>query len=711
MRRAWPWHRLVWTALFLLCFAGPALALEGQSAQAPVNIEADSISYIQENDVYQASGHVTINFSGGTLQADSVSLERGANIATAEGRVVVRTDGDVLQGDKVVFDVTTNTGVIYAGKMFMSQNHFYLTGDRIEKLGEATYHIQSVSLTTCDGETPDWRIVARELNVTVDGYGTMKDGKFLARDMPLLYLPYFLFPAKTTRQTGLLLPRIAYSQEKLGADVELPFFWAVSDSADATLYQRYMEKRGFQEGVEFRYFSSQESYGTIYGDYLRDTAQITEQTDNLSRDWQEPQRRWSFYLQNYTALQPGLYLRSDIARVSDIWYFKDFSSHNYYLDHYAQKGEDRFKKVYFTADETLASLESKVRLVKDWSLYNFTALLDYTDNLASNNNEATLQKYPEISLAGVKQSFFGTPINIDFNVSGSHNYRGTGPMGNLADLQPVFSLPLNIGGAFHLTPEVAVRETLWQRNDDPGTEGGRQGSRTAYRFGLDATTSLSRDYVLPGKNVEKVRHEIKPELLYTYVPHVEQADVPDFADLITEQKTLAAAVTNTLIAKMKGKDGKTSYVEMLRFKLAQNIDMQEVKFGDVNMELDFKPMAYLGFSARNIFNVNDGRWDKVGYDLHLADVRGDNVSIGYRYTRDLAEGINLSLKAVLTTNFDLFYDLKRNELDHSYLDNSVRLSYTRQCWSVGLSYADTFNDRTFMLSLSLRGLGQSGEKK
>ena len=102
--------------------------------------------------------------------------------------------------------------------------------------------------------TPDWRLAGSELDLTVDGYGTLKHGRFLARDIPVLYVPYLIFPAKTTRQSGLLFPRVSYSRDKNGLDVEIPFFWAVSESADATFSQRYLEKRGFKEGLEVRYF-------------------------------------------------------------------------------------------------------------------------------------------------------------------------------------------------------------------------------------------------------------------------------------------------------------------------------------------------------------------------------------------------------------------------------------------------------------------------
>ncbi|MDP2268627.1 MAG: LPS assembly protein LptD, partial [Deltaproteobacteria bacterium] len=507
--------------------------------------------------------------SGGTLQADFVLLAKGGNIASAEGRVKVRTASDLLEGDKVVFDLTTNTGVVSYGKMFIAQNHFYLTGDKIEKRGEATYRIEGACLTTCDGDRPDWRFTAREMDVTVDGYGKLSDGKFFVKDVPVLYLPYFIFPAKTTRQTGFLFPRLAYSRDKLGWDAELPFYVAISQSADATFYQRYMDKRGFKEGVEFRYFLNKDSYGTIYGDYLRDAAQITEQAGALSRDWQTPQNRWSFYLQNYTAFQPGLYLRADIAKVSDNWYFRDFASHNYYQDHYAQNPDARFRRVSFTADESLTFLESRVRLVKDWSLYNLTALASYTDNLTSDSNGATLQKYPEVTLNGVKQSFLGTPVNFALSASYSGNYRREGQGGNLVDLKPIFALPLDIGGSVSLTPEVEVRGSFWERNDDFATGDNKRGQSTAYRFGLDATTSFFRDFTRPGRNIEKIRHEIKPELIYTYLPDVDQADLPDFAHVMDEQHSVTAAVTNTLVAKLKDKHGATIYQEILRFKLAQ----------------------------------------------------------------------------------------------------------------------------------------------
>ena len=38
-------------------------------------------------------------------------------------------------------------------------------------------------------------------------------------------------------------------------DVEVPFFWAISEQADATFYERFMGKRGFMQGFELRYLT------------------------------------------------------------------------------------------------------------------------------------------------------------------------------------------------------------------------------------------------------------------------------------------------------------------------------------------------------------------------------------------------------------------------------------------------------------------------
>jgi LPS-assembly protein len=556
-----------------------------------------------------------------------------------------------------------------------------------------------------------------------------------------------LFPAKKTRQSGFLFPHVGYSAERLGWDVELPYYWAISEDTDATFYQRYMDKRGFKEGVEFRYFISKDTFGTFYSDIMNDAARITETgetTGGIGRDWQSDHKRWSYYLNHETTFDPTFTLRTDVRKVSDSFYFKDFSSRNYYLDNYSTVETDRFKKVPFYGDESLGSLNSTVRMVKNWQLYNLTALVSYTDDFSKASNDATIQKYPEITLKGIKRPIFGSPINFEFDTAYDYYYRNEGQKGHLFDLQPILTLPLRWHDFLQFTPQIGVKSTSWNRDDNVDTGQSKKGARELYNVGATATTEIHRIFDVGGKDVDKIRHGIRPELTYSYTPNVSQTDLPDFVTVIPEQNSLTYSLTNTILAKLNEKDGGKSYLEFLRFKLAQTYDFKEARrgdvdppkdrkpFSDVHMELDVKPLKYFSFMARNTYNVNSGEWLQTSYDLNISDWRGDSATVGYRSTKNIdtmvnpatltmpftsfqysqaaGEEIDISLKAVVTKSVDLIYILRRNQLDDIILERTYGIKYRKQCWSIEVYYSESENDKTFMVGVSLVGLGKFGGK-
>jgi len=714
------WISFLILLLFVLLFHADELSAETRKIQGPVNIEADTLDYVKDTDTYHALGNVIISFPEGVLKADSVTLNKSTNLALAEGKVSLKSDGDILEGDTLTFNIETKSGSAQNGRIFLVRNHVYLKGSLIEKEGEAHYRIFDATATTCDGATPDWSISGKELDVTVDGYGTVKHGKFNVRNWPIFYTPYLIFPAKTTRQSGFLLPTLAYSSDKHGMDIELPFFWAISPNLDATFYQRYMSKRGFKEGVEFRYFISPDSFGTFYADYLDDTKHVTETSGAISRDWQSDQRRGSFYLNHETTFSPGFYLRSDLYRVSDHWYFKDFSSQNYYRDNYSSDPTKRFKRISFLADESLTSLDSTVRLVKDAELYNVTALARYTDDLTSQTNDQTLQKYPEITLSTVKIPLLGTPLYGMVNATYDYFYRTEGQKGHLYDIQPIVTLPMNLGRYARFTPEFSMRETGWDRTDNESStsaSGSSYGNRQVYTAAANLNTEFGKVYAIGGTSLEKLRHVIKPELTYTYIPDPNQSDIPDYVSSISETNSLTYALTNTLTAKTRGKDGSSSYREIVRFKLFQTYDIHEARrsvqpgeaerrpFQDLNIELNVDPFSYLSLAARNKLDVNSGDWLQTNYDLILRDWRGDSAALQYRYTRDSIEEINLNLLAKLTREVDALFILRRNQLEEKNLERTYVLKYRRQCWSVDLGYSDEDDDRRFVISFALYGMG------
>ncbi len=701
---------------------GPARAVDALPRGGPVHIEADRLAYDQDTDTYDAQGNVIITYAGGRLTARSVLLDHRSNTAQAEGDVRITSDRDVLEGDRITFNVADRTGVVYSGKMFVAQSHFYLRGKTIAKTGEATYRVEEAVATTCDGPNPDWRLTSREMNVTVDGYGTMKHGKFLVRNLPVLYVPYFIFPAKTTRQSGFLLPYLAQS-DRHGLDIEIPFYWAISRELDATFYQRYMSKRGLKEGIEFRYLAGEHSAGVVYGDFLQDSKRVTETAGAISRDWQSDRSRWSFFLNHETTFKPGFYVRADIAKVSDPWYFKDFTDRNYYLDHGDSGGEDRFQKVSFSGDQSLRSLDSTVRVVKESARYNLTALARYTDDFTVPDNDVTPQRYPEVSLSRAHLPLWGAPVHYGLDAAYTYFYRGRGERGHLYDVAPAFSLPVKLGRFAVFTPQAGVRATLWDRDDQLRDARDQHGDRESIEAGFTLNTEFSRVFSLPGKSMERIRHAVKPEIAYVYAPSARQDDLPDYVVPWDARNLASYGLTQTLTARIRGKDGGVAYREILRFKVAQQFDLREARrdlasvadpgrrpFGELLLDLDLNPVSWADLVVRNRFDVHAGAWTQTNYDLNLRIGQGNSVTVGYRYTQNLVEEVNLNLQALLTKRIRLDYTLKKNRLDNLNVENIVQATYREQCWSFGLGYADTDKDRRFMLTFSLYGLGRIGNR-
>jgi LPS-assembly protein len=171
--------------------------------------------------------------------------------------------------------------------------------------------------------------------------------------------------------------------------------------------------------------------------------------------------------------------------------------------------------------------------------------------------------------------------------------------------------------------------------------------------------------------------------------------------------------------------------------LAQNFDIIESNrdvaatggdrkpFSDIVVEADFKPFQYLSFAARNVYGIRTTNWTQANYDLTLSDARGDAAVMGYRYTQNSIEEINLYLKAVITKTLNLTYSQRRNQFLQKDFEKKLGVSYHKQCWNVELSFTEKLNttinqagvsmqgdqyDRTYMLTLYLYGLGTFGSQ-
>jgi len=718
----------------------------------PYHIKADSLSYDDATETYSARGHVTVTKGNQSLQADAVDLNARTMEAKARGDVHFTSGEDWLTGTRLEINLDAGIGTLYDGTLFIKESHFYIRGDRIEKIGEDSYHITDGRFTTCDGDSPAWEITGKDIKVTIDGYGTVKHTALWAKSVPLLYAPFLVFPAKIKRQSGLLVPQISYSNRN-GFEYNQPFFWAISESTDATFYESHIDHRGFKHGVEYRYISERESKGSVMYDFLYDR-QIDDGTtpqdstgyhyegfrgdaeDRLNR------KRWWFRMKSDQQLPAGFKAKLDTDVVSDQDYLREFSRGYTGFE----KNDSYFQKEFGRDldDHTDTVRVNQLNLNRSWDQYSLNTDLRWYDDVIirkKDDLDRTLQKLPSIRFEGSKQKLFAQPLYFDLESSYDHFWRDYGTRGHRADLHPRLYYPVRLCKYFDFEPSVGLRETLWQveeYEDETPNKEDRLLSREAFDFKADLSTEFSRIFDLKGGTLDRIMHTVKPQVVYDYVPVPDEGEYPNFEgiDRIEEKNLVTYLITNNLTARSIerrnrniGKDPGSidepgppvySYHDFCRIKFSQSYDIIEARrdnlaggnrpFSDIKGELELRPYDCLDLDGDVAWSPYDGEYKSYNAILALCDRRGDRGSVDYRYTRDNSKSILTKILVKLFHPVSAYWEHERTLQEGEEVKTAIGFRYEPQCWSLTVTYTHdkTMDVREYFVQVSLHGLGKIG---
>jgi LPS-assembly protein len=300
--------------------------------QLPWVLEADEVAYDRRLDQYTARGNVKISKADKQLTADFIRLDHKTMHAYAQGNVVLTVGQDILSGSSLEIDLEKQVGSIENAYLFLKENNFHITANKIRKTGENTYRIDEATFTTCDGDKPDWKISGKDIKIKDDGSGTAKHATLRVRNVPVLYSPYFYYPADRDRQSGFLMPEFSSSDRK-GERYIQPFFWAISDSSDATFYADYMSKRGLKLGAEYRYILSERTQGTLMLDGFHDSKLDNGFGDSSNKYGYEDdpvdvlrtnENRFWFRASHHQQLPYDIFAKLDLDIAKDQDYLREF---------------------------------------------------------------------------------------------------------------------------------------------------------------------------------------------------------------------------------------------------------------------------------------------------------------------------------------------------------------------------------------------------
>jgi LPS-assembly protein len=696
--------------------------------EGPWEIAARTLSYDEAAGIYEAEGDVVISKGGYVLYAQKAVYNVKAEIAELFGGVRFEAEGDIVTGERGFFNLKDRTGQIMDGHIFLHENNFYIRGEVMEKIGEQTYRVTDCEVTTCDGPTPDWAIRASEVEVTVEGYGTLEHATFRIRDAPILYFPYALFPAKTKRQSGLLLPRGGYSSRN-GADAELPFFWAISDSMDATFYQRYMSKRGYMQGLEFRYAGEEDSKGNFLYDVLPGDKKDKDLTDTkdvaLSPFPRTNDTRYWVRGKADQDLPAGLVLRLDGDYVSDQDYLKEFE-----VGLFGYEARPDLEKEFGRPVEDRRSpvRTSRLRLSRDKENHSLQGSAGYHQLQAvdEDTKDETAQPLGSLNFGLPIQGVLRLPAYASVASEYDYVWREEGVDGNRLALTPELNLPLWPSPYLLFEPTFRYEYTgQWFEEEGEGTD---SQSKTAYEADCKLQTQVERLFDVNWRGATRLKHRIWPSLQYAYrSPQDEDEESPWFEPIDSEGKVnrVRFRVENFLDARLESERGAVSYWQWARFTLTQDYDIGETRRDPLPGEEEEPWQPLVASLVVTPFSSLDLRGD-IAYDHYDQEVtsttlsmdllvdraggRTDEYRADYRYRANGTETLSLLDDVYLTHGFSAGAAVQSDLGIQEDIQTRFWVGYESQCWGVRATVQDEEEATTFWVEFELRGLGEFGGK-
>lgn len=477
-----------------------AVATFAQDRPLPADCDVQFLGSLQTLDdgSYRFSGPVTILCGEERIQADRLEVTDQRHLV-AEGNVLIAYAGSRVFGSRMTYDLETGRGLI-EDAYGQALDDFIFWADSVEKIGPDRLKLRSATVTTCTQPVPYWSFSVSHATLTLDRYAHMWNVRFKTSEVPIVYLPYLVWPIKKGRAAGLLFPEFGSTSNR-GEVISQELFIPIGDSADVTLIGRYYEDAGFGGGARVNVLPNRQGQIVFDGFAIRDEA-----AGNADRYRATYRQRQKF--------ANGFELFADMNFVSDFGYFTDFERD---LD-------------LVTSPTILA----KVEMARNgsWTSLNVRELR--RKQLFSDGSDLTQKTLPEIEWRGRSRRIGRTPFFLSFESSiASIDLEGTQTgqpidAGYLrADAFPRITVPFSPAPWLDIEPNFTYRYTYWtqsQRFEDSDNDG------TEERRVVSA--DLSRSLVGAGLNVigpkffkifearkeggSDFKHVIEPTLSYAY---------------------------------------------------------------------------------------------------------------------------------------------------------------------------------------------------
>ncbi|MGH8380723.1 LPS-assembly protein LptD [Pseudomonas sp.] len=647
--------------------------------EAPTFIGAKVSRYQQEQQIATLAGDVVMRQGSMQVEADEANLYQAENRGELSGNVKIRDNGSLVVGDHADIQLDTGEAKVDNAEYVMHKSRIRGNALYAKRAENAIIRLKDGTYTTCEPNSNAWQLKGNNITLNpATGFGTATNVTLRVKDIPVFYTPYIYFPIDDRRQSGFLPPSFSTSSDT-GFMLVTPYYFNLAPNYDATLYPRYMTKRGMLMEGEFRYLTKS-SEGQFGGAYLNDK----EDERKLQSDYKE--QRWMVNWQHKGGLDERLMTEVDYTNISDPYYFQDLESDQIGVeskDYINQLGGLTYRGDTYAAGVSLQAI--KLATITNITPYNrlpqiyFSGTLPYHPGGLNFGYGSEFTRFDRDLRDGLftDENGVSTPW-YDTRVGGLARANG-----DRINLTPTMSLPMDASYGF-VRPSLKYVYTHYNLDLDAtgknqirlGQEAAANGgpeyisgefsstqNRSVPVFSIDSGLYFDRDTQWFGKGY---RQTLEPRLFYLYVPYKDQTDIPIFdssestfnyaslfrdnrfsgSDRIGDENKLSLGVTNRWIEENGFERQRLSVGQALYFK-DRKVQLPGIDPRTrVDAKSDVSPYA-LEYEYR--FNrdwrlSSDFNWDpdsrstrsgSAMFHYQPEDNLNKVVNLGYRYRNDM----------------------------------------------------------------------------
>ena len=236
-----------------------------------ITYEGQHIDFVIPRNEIVLDGDAHLNYREMELRARRVVFDSEEGTLVAEGKPTLLEKGDEVTGQLMTYDMDRRVGTIYQATTRYEQGLYH--GRQIRKASENELDVLGGSYSTCDLEHPHYHFSARYMKIYMKDKLVAKPVVFYLRNVPVLALPFYVFPIKPGRHSGFLFPQFEFGFNTTTGQFirNAGYYWAPSDYFDVMLGGDYYQAQpSWLTRAELNYKLLYAFDGHVEGQFERD---------------------------------------------------------------------------------------------------------------------------------------------------------------------------------------------------------------------------------------------------------------------------------------------------------------------------------------------------------------------------------------------------------------------------------------------------------